>query len=290
MSRHRGSVLLLTLWAVSVLSVLAIAQATRISLQLRWAGRLDEARQAWYLAWAATEAAGEVLASDSEPAWDALKEPWGKVPADPIHWVSSGWLRYRIQDEQSRIPLNRVTAEQAARLPGFNPQTAQELVSRRDAGKPVNHLGELFLLTDFPAEPLEELAGLVTVYGSGPVNLNTAPAPVLIRLGLSPSLAGQIAAFRLGQDGQPGTPDDGVFPAAQEVIPVLEEQLGPLQPEDQTALGNLLSSQMIGVGSSLFQVEAEGWVQQNGIHAKVIAVMERTGPDLKAVVRGWREI
>lgn len=290
MKRSRGgSVLILALWAVAALSVAAVAEGTRVSLQLKWAGRLNEARQSWHLAWAAAEIAGQELASDVEPAWDAPKEPWGRPPTDPMAFAP-GWIRTRIQDEQSRIPLNRAPVELIVRLPGFTLQTAEELIARRSAGKPVAHLGELLSLTGFQKEQLQKLADLVTVVGAGAVNLNTAPAAVLNRLGLSPSLSERIAAFQSGPDGRWGTQDDGIFPDVEQILPVLEERCGPLFLEDQTTLGNLISSQFLGVRSSFFQVEAEGWVQEKGIHTRVLAVMERTGSSGHPIVRGWHEI
>ena len=146
------------------------------------------------------------------------------------------------------------------------------------------------MLAGFQKETLKELAGLVTVYGTGPVNLNTAPAPVLTRLGLSASLADQVVAFRLGQDGKWGTQDDGVFVDVEQIIPTLENRLGSLPPEDRTVLGNLISSQRIGVRSSYYQVEVEGWTQADGIHTKVITVMERVGANTRPILRGLYEI
>lgn len=289
MSRNRGSILLLVLWVLAVLSSAAVAQAIRFSLQVKWAGRLDETRQSWHLAWTAVEIAGQELVLDADPAWDAPKESWARVPAEPTS-LPAGRLQYRIQDEQSRIPLNRLPVEMIALLPGFNPLAAAELIERRGKGKQVVHLGELLLLPDFRKEDLPALAELVTVYGTGPVNLNTAPEPVLIRLGLSASLAGQVAVFRLGQDGIWGTKDDGVFTDVEEILPLLEDHFGPLLPQDQTTLGNLISAQLLGVRSSFFQVEAEGWIQDPGIHTRTLAVMERTGPNARPILRGWREI
>ena len=288
MSRSRGAVLLLALWAVALLSAAAVALGVRIALQLKLARRFQESRQSWYLAWAASEIAGRELASDNELAWDAPKERWGAVLPDGSPF-SAGWLRYRIQDEQARIPINCAPVEIIARLPGFSLLAADELIARRNDGKPVAHLGELLALPGFRKEGLPELAGMATVYGSGAVNINTAPAPVLTHLGLSPSLSDRIAAFRLGPDGEWGTRDDGVFPDVERIIPLLEEGSGPLLPEDQTALGNLIASQRIGVRSSFFQVEAEGWIQTDGIHSKVSAVLERAGSSGPLVLRGWSE-
>ena len=288
MSRKQGSVLIVTLLATALLSSVAIAQATHVSLELKWANRLQESRQAWALAWTGVQAAAQELALDPTPNWDAPKENWGQVSQDPIH-LPKGKFQVRILDEQARIPLNSASLELVAQLPGFSISSANALISRRKEGKALAHLGELLLLDGFQAAALPELEPLVTLYGNGPVNVNTASAAVLTRLGCSTALASQIVQFRAGADGRWGTADDEIFPDVAQIAPLMETQFGPLLPEDQTTLGNLISSQQIGVRSSFFQVEAEGWTDAHGIYQKVIAVMERSEPNSKPEVRGWYE-
>ncbi|MBI3333320.1 MAG: hypothetical protein HYZ93_04440, partial [Candidatus Omnitrophica bacterium] len=69
MNRPSGSILLLSLWATATLAALQIVQATRISLELKWVGRLQEESQAWYLARTGVEVAA-LRISDDDPAWD----------------------------------------------------------------------------------------------------------------------------------------------------------------------------------------------------------------------------
>ncbi len=288
MSRNRGSVLLVTLLATALLSSVAIVEATHVSMELKWANHLQEYRRAWSLAWTGLQVASQELASDPNPMWDAPKENWGQFSQDPTE-LPSGKFQYRIVDEQARIPLNSTPVERVALLPGFTLPSANELVSRRLEGKAISHFGELLLLKGFQKEALPDLMPLVTLYGSGPVNINTASAPVLTRLGLSSALASQIVQLRAGADGKSGSADDVIFPDVTQIIPMIEAKSGPLLPEDQTAMGNLISAQQIGVRSAFFQVEAEGWANPHGVHKKVTAVMERSEPNSKPEVRGWYE-
>lgn len=70
------------------------------------------------------------------------------------------------------------------------------------------------------------LVDLLTVYGSGRVNLNTAPVQVLMAIpGLSEESAKAVADFRDGADGVPGTSDNCPFETMEQLkeIPGLSE-------------------------------------------------------------------
>ena len=286
--RGRGSILLLSLWTTATLAALGIAQATRISLELKWVDRVQEGTQAWYLAWMGVELASDLLASDPEASWDAPRETWGQILKAPIS-VESGTFYYQMADEQARIALNSAPLELLEKCPGFTPEAAGELMARRDQGKLISHLGELVTLPGFKAEFLPTLEPLITVYGTGAVNLNTASVEVLTLLGFSSDLSAQIVQFRTGPDGTVGTPDDLIFPDVEQIQSLLDQNLGPLLPEDQMTLASLIGSQRLGVRSSLFRVEVEGKMLRHGISKKVVAVLERGTIESSPIVRGWYE-
>lgn len=284
---RRGSALILSLWATSVFAAMGITQATRVSLEAKWVDRLQQSRQAWYLSWAGLELAATLLASDMEAGWDAPREIWGRLPAEPVP-LSLGTFRYRVEDEQARIPINSAPQELLESLPGFTPAAAAELLRRRQEGRPISHLGELALLSEFKTDSLPELERLVTVHGEGPVNLNSASAEVLQRLGLSGSLSQAVARMRAGRDGVWGSPDDPIFSSAGQIPLLLDEQAGPLLGEDQRALEQLVAGRVLGVHSSFFRVEAEGRTFRHGIVKKLTAVLERQ-PGRSPEIRGWHE-
>jgi len=292
-SSRRGSVLILTLWATAALATAVISQATRLSLELRWVDRMQEAHQARYLALTGIEVA-KVLLFQDDPAWDSPWEAWGKVPKEPIPF-EFGTFRYQILDEQAKVPINAAASLVLSQLPGFTPQAAEELVRRRtQEQRSLTHLGELITLErdfGFQPEALSELESLVTVHGVGPVNLNSASVDVLKRIGLAEELATKILQYRdrpgRGVDGISGTADDGSFPRADpgEIQQVLEDDSGPLgDPNGWVTLGNLLNEKLVGVGSSFFHVEVEGKSSRHGIQRSVVTVLERAG-----TVRGWYE-
>lgn len=286
---QRGAVLLLTVWTTATLTGVVVFQAVRVSLQLRWAERSAEARQARHLAFAGIQALSSRLSSD-DPSFDSLKEPWAHFPDEAIPW-GAGNFRWVAADEQSRIPINAAPVSVLSRLPGFSTAAAEELERRRAEGTVLVHLEELRTLPGFNLGSLEDLIPLATVHGVGPVNLNTAPQPVLAALGFSPGLAQQIEQFRAGADGAVGNQDDGTFlqASAEEAESRLREFFGAgfaLSPEDRAAF-DLLAEQsppMLGVRSTLFHVEADGESARHGIRKKVIAVLDRSG-----TIRGWNE-
>ncbi len=286
---QRGAVLLLTVWTAATLTGVVVLQAMRVSLQLRWAERTAEARQARHLAFAGIQALASRLSFDN-PSFDSLKEPWAHFPDEAIPW-RAGTFRWTVSDEQSTIPINAAPVSVLNRLPGFSATAAEELERRRTAGTLLVHLEELRTLPGFNSGSLEDLIPLATVHGVGPVNLNTAPQPVLAALGFSPGLGQQIGQFRTGADGLLGNEDDGTFlqPTAEGVETALRGFFGAgfaLSPEDRATFALLAeqSPPMLGVTSSLFHVEAHGESARHGIRKKVIAVLERSG-----TIRGWNE-
>lgn len=263
-----------------------MAQAARLSLQSRFAARTEDQQQAWFLAETAVQTFSQALAED-DPAWDGWKEPWAKGPAQSVT-LGLGSFLYTVFDEQALLPLNSLPSDFLLRLPGFTPESSQTLLAQRAEGKLPRHLGELRALAGYNAEALEDLVPLVTVSGSGPVNLNTAGRPVLTQLQFSEALLQAVDRFRLGADVLPGTPDDGVFERAdlEEISSKLLQETGYLlTPEDVTLLNGLLQEpRLLGVSSGSFWVRAEGQVARSGARVTVKAVVDRSG-----TVRGWYE-
>ena len=204
-----------------------------------------------------------------------------------------GSFLYEIEDEQAKLPLNALSEDCLATLPGWTPEAAQQIILRRNQGGKISHLGELRGgdLPGFSLEFLGALESLVTVYSSGPVNLHTASSDVLTQLGFSPLFIQQVELYRLGPDGLPGTEDGGFFPDASAIQTILEEVSGPLLPEDQQLLAALTSSStpLLGVASSTYRIKAEGRTLRHGVRRKIETVIEKSGLAPFPMVRGWHE-
>lgn len=248
---------------------------------------MQEERQAGWLAYSGVQAAAAVLSTDN-PAVDGTHEVWARASSEPYR-LEAGSFLYTLQDEQAWIPLNVLPKELLSLLPGFNPQMAEAVLRNRLEGHTLVHLGQLRFFGPITPEAMEELSSLVTVRGTGSVNLNTASQKVLLQLGLPAALVSQVLLYRSGPDAAPGTADDRFFERADAatVGTVLAEAVGyHLSPEDQTVLNGLTGGgvPLLGVQTALFRVEARGITQPHGIEKRIWAVMDRQGN-----VRGWHE-
>lgn len=195
-----------------------------------------------------------------------------------IYW------RYGLADEERRLNLNTAPEEVLHRLlqdaggleAGPALIVAQAIVDWRDddqEARPVGAenfyyqgLSPAYSCKDGPFETVEEaqlVKGMtpvvfrkvepyLTVFGSGQVNLNTAPVPVLRGLGLSETGINGIVFYRSGEDNVEGTPDDRAI-SAPGAIPgelfnvVPQEDIARLMQWANTSLLTMQSTAFGGV-------------------------------------------
>lgn len=103
---------------------------------------------------------------------------------------------------------------------------------------------------------LDEVKPLVTVYGSGKININTAPEPVLLALGMNASLVNTLVQYRQGNDGKTGTADDNTFATPDEIVSKLNA-FQQLSVEDNTQLQNMVAGGIFTVKSSWFTIHLD---------------------------------
>ena len=139
MNFKKGSILILTLWTLSFLTIFAVTLSSRVSAQLRLASHLQDRLKAYYLANAGIEAAIVELAADKTLDYDSLNETWanneeffkeaplgggyitlsyvmaGEVEVEEGEEDESGEVEqvtlYGVMDESSRININKVSAD-----------------------------------------------------------------------------------------------------------------------------------------------------------------------------------
>ncbi|MFC1631114.1 general secretion pathway protein GspK [Candidatus Omnitrophota bacterium] len=76
MNLRRGSILILTLWTLSFLTIFTVGLARSVNAQLRFAGHLQNRLKTHYLAQAGIEKALVVLEADENIDLDSLTEQW----------------------------------------------------------------------------------------------------------------------------------------------------------------------------------------------------------------------
>ncbi len=198
--------------------------------------------------------------------------------------------QYGLTDEERRVNLNkadRYTLKRLIALAGrIDEERADDLaraiISWREYGetdivgfysdafyenlefpyelkkKPFEHLEELRLVDGMSPDLFERLFDVVTVYGSGEVNINTTSELVLVALGLTQEAAQQILTIRRGPDGLDATADDYMFMVNQDTNSLTLPAKNALAKDQVGRLHELLKLERVGVSSSFFRIESEG--------------------------------
>lgn len=217
-----------------------------------------------------------------------------------------GSLRYGLSDEGQRLHLNTAPEEALARLAvtvaampeedanalaaaigdwrdeddrqrplgaeGFYYRSLRDGYDCKDG--PFEQMEELLLVRGVSAERYRALEPYLTVYGSGPVNLNTAPRAVLSALGVSEIGVSGLLFYRVGEDGQEQTNDDRVLSS----LGVFEAEVGPLLPaEDVARVAQLAAAGVVSTGSDAFRMTIQARSEQPPSSIQVTAVISRKG-------------
>lgn len=318
--KRSGSLLIVTLWLVTILSILAVAIARHLSLGVKVSRYRIAREQAKALARGGVYLGLHRLAGDASPEADGKTYDW---PGDD--WAAAGEasipgpgstdnrfdgrLTLRVVDEERKLNLNTADKVQLAAFAGDD-TLAQAILDARDEPDPAEDqplAQPPYVAKNGPFRSPEELADVpgmtVEAYaalrnfsspyldGSTGVNVNTAPPEVLRALGLSETTVQMIERFRHGSDGPDEHAEDGVFTEPGiAIVQLLNDHEGvDLTGTDD---GNLLSSAAVGVSSQTFTVSAEGAITRPSIRVRVEAILRRAPcPDGKPTpcIIAWRE-
>jgi len=146
-------------------------------------------------------------------------------------------------------------------------------------------LQELLLVKGMTPEIFSAIKGVITVYGTEQVNINTASFSCLYALGLSTSLCERIIEFRQGSDEIAGTEDDYIFKSPVELM-----NIGSLFTEEATQINNLISRNMLTVRSSIFRVNSLGLLKNaRGSRSREIVCVLKRQENKGAKILYWHE-
>ncbi len=118
---------------------------------------------------------------------------------------SSPAEKFEIIDESALINLNTASMDVLKRLPGMNEELADKLVN--SGLRPFSSINEVFLIEGMSKDKFMLFKDLVTVYGTGRININTASKAVLLALGLEEELINTILRFRQEYKIEDSDPD-----------------------------------------------------------------------------------
>ncbi len=320
-----GSILILVVWVIALLSILAAGLGSRGAFALGVGQRLMFQLRESYVALAASQDVAHLLATDATPEYDGLKEEWAnsrgtfeerQVGASGLWTIrhadsDTGEAIFGLVDEERKLNLNTAPEavfqrllEQVALMKEHDAHVvAEALVDWRDTDKnaqpegaedfyyaglpeayeskdgPFENVEELLLLKGMTPDVYLAIAPYVTTYGSGKVNLNTAPKVVLRVLGLSEEGVQGLLTYRVGEDGAANTGDDRMLPSLSSVT----TELANLVPQED--LNRILAaSELFSVSSQAFQFLLSARLQGASYSLQVNGVISRTGQLL-----AWRE-
>lgn len=246
---RRGAILFLAVGSIAILSILALGATSSVSRELRAVKFLTEANTSFYYALSAMEVMKGALRGDATPFAVTLYDLRPRtldLDGNTVE-ITSG-------DEAARINCITAPAEVLLRLA---PLAGHEsLVNAIKAHPPVVKEDLLFIEGMTP-DIYADLKDLVTTYGSGSVNINTASPETLLALGLEKDFVEKIQSFRAGADAEAGTDDDGSFSDFSKIIPVLET-CGLTESARKTIEALVTSGQLVtGSNSIAFAVKVK---------------------------------
>ncbi len=237
-----GYILITTLGLLSALLILALSLGATVRSDLVQSRQFQDETAAEFLAKGGLEWAMHYLneLERNDRIWQA---PWthpsphfqnhtlGSGAFDLTHVDATGTQQYGMQDEAARINLNTASQALLAALPGLTAATARAIVTQRRQrpfATPEELLdrGIVSSPTFYGTPKQHAVSPYLTVWGSGKINLNTAPLPVLAALpGMTAAMATAVRRYRQGDDQEPGTADDRHFRTVDDLLTLPE--IGP---------------------------------------------------------------
>ncbi len=179
-----GVVLILAIFAVALLTTLAVGITTAVRVELKAAHAGLERAQELFLAQAGVDLTRAILLYE-DPSYDAFTDSWGpdaELPLDQPQELGDGYYRVRVYDACGRIDLNRADYETLFRLTD-DPDLAQEILRWREG----RAHAEYYLSLPYPYPPrqgaFQTVGELLLVQGMTPeLFFGTKEKPGLVDL------------------------------------------------------------------------------------------------------------
>ncbi|MDD5464742.1 MAG: helix-hairpin-helix domain-containing protein [Candidatus Omnitrophica bacterium] len=204
----KASILVVCLWAIMILSILGMGLSGLVFQEIKFARTYQRLCFSLPMARGALKEVFYLRQTDISPAFDTFDELTKENetalcggnsyryyfadksgPADKSPVVTS-----QIIDESALINLNTASKDVLMRLPGMDEELAEKTVN--SGLRPFSSINEVFLVEGMGRDNFMLFKDLITVYGAGKININTAGKAVLLALGLDDELVGVILRFR----------------------------------------------------------------------------------------------
>ena len=296
---NRGSLLIVTLWIVTILGALSVAVARYLSTEVRLTRYRLARQEARELARSGVLVAQQLIRQDSDPV-DWSEEPWAQpLTVSPVPGRTQ---TVTITDEERKLNVNTSTSAQLTSLLLGDSVLAQAIVDHMDPpapeqedrptddppyyakNGPIAALEELNDVPDMDDARYQTLTSATTPFTAGtapggPLNLNTVDDKVLEAVGLRSGTIQTILQYRSGTEHFVQT--------GLELISFLESQGLVLDDVDER---NLLASQLFAVSSQFFLVVSEGAVESPNVRVRIQAVIQRGAGSETPKITAWKEL
>lgn len=322
--KRRGSVLILVLWALFILSALAVAISGYVHSQIAIAERLSEKPRGYYLAKAAVARAIAEIRIQPEKDYEALHNGWADNAAifkevkfgDGVYSIvksdippgDSSELKYGLSDEESKININKAPVDILEGLlteaGGMAPEDAESVAacmvnwrSPEDQslkeGAGAFHYAALERPYKCKNAPMEALEELLLVKGMTKKVFDKVKdhATVYGDRAVNINTAGETVLRSLGMEDKLAQKiirfrQTDVFEDTAQITGLLSKKES-LSADESGKINNLVSSGLLSVNSDNFGGIAVGRVgkRPGSPEAKITFVFDRKN----GALRYWRE-
>ncbi|MDP3790735.1 MAG: type II secretion system protein GspK [Candidatus Omnitrophota bacterium] len=293
----KGTILITSLWILTILSILAIGIGFRVSIEVRLSKYNMDRLKGVHIAKSGIFKSQELLSRDNSP-YDSIRQCGFVLPAECevqdvfteklgdgtfiVSYDEEGRNYYGMMDEDRKININKASLAVLRNLL-VNEEVALSIINWRSPGSGLDDnyyksltspyeckhaefcaIEELLLVKGVTPELFSAVKDYVTVYGEGKVNINTATRRVLLAFGLNETAVQGIIDYRNGIDNMAGTKDDLAFYS----IP-RQGEFQYLSNDDVARLENFTTV------SNYFKVESKGMIDKSKISAKIACIIKR---------------
>ncbi len=259
-TQERGFVLVCVLWVLAILMVLVIGFQRRAMMETRASRFTLDHMEAMELARGAV--ARGIVEARNKGSIDALyklggrtsmRQKWAhtmdmfeenKYFTEPKEDFNDEKCSYVLRDEQSLICINAADETVLRNLEGLNVTAVRKIMARRNGDRDANEPPQPFQALEevreiegvrdkdwFGDEKHIGLKDILTLWGDGRVNINTASANVLKSIpDMNEAMVDAIVGYRAGPDGELGTDDDKDFANIHQVADALGADAKSMAP------------------------------------------------------------
>lgn len=153
--------------------------------------------------------------------------------------------------------------------------------------KPLDSLDELLLVKGVTPEVYTAIEPYLSLVAENAININTAPAPVLLAKGMSENLTAKLIEYRAGKDGKLMTYDDRYFDKLSEAISTLQSAIA-LSTDEKESLASFMQSGDFDVRSHHYTARVEGHIESRNESLERICVITRQGEVLNCYENYYR--